>query len=150
MSARRAGLLVAGLVLVAALPTPLLAKPRSRPPAAPTRPAPPPVWVEARSGDRWLAFGSYCWSAGGRATCFDPLPPEARKDIPRIVLRRGEIVRFHLGSRPRALGLSIGRQIFTLPRVAAPRWHVDGKSGIALLYTKRASTVSYHARFVIR
>jgi hypothetical protein len=142
---------IAVTVLTLALPGPGTGKPAKKPPTPPTRPAPPPAWIQTRGGDHWLAYGAYCWpSSGRRAACFDPLPPEARTDIPRIVLRPGEIVRFHLGFRPRELGLSIGKRIIPLARSATPRWRVSGPGGTALLHAKLASAAGYQARFSVR
>src|SRR5918911_2296530 len=87
-----------------------VARPAGR---APGSGGPPAAWVETRAGDRWLAFSSFCWSgpgAGGAATgrCVDYVAPQRRRDLPTIVLRTGELARFHLGFRPRSVSLNIG------------------------------------------
>ena len=97
-----------------------------RPPRPPPTPAgPPPAWVGTAAGDRWLAYSSFCWSrAGGRGAgtglCVDYAAPPRRRDLPTIRLRTGELVRFHLGFRPRSVSLNIGRRSIPLSNAAAP------------------------------
>jgi hypothetical protein len=115
---------------------------------APTRGSlsPPAAWVGTAGGDRWLAFSTSCWSAG----CIDYIDPEMRRDLPRIALRRGEVVVFHLGFRPRSLSLRVGRRPHSLPASASPSWRVRG-GGVAVLQAfARRGDAAYVARFVIR
>jgi hypothetical protein len=130
----------------------------ARPPGpAPDSVGPPPAWIGTAAGDRWLAFSSYCWSrrpgAGAPATgrCVDLIAPQHRRDLPTIRLRAGELVRFHLGFRPRSVSLNIGRRSFPLSNVAAPSWRVRGPGGVGLLFaTHPRGDASYAARLVVR
>lgn len=79
------------------------------PPAPPGPPqsvgAPPRAWVETERGSRWLGYSSYCWRGG---LCVDFVGPscEDHGHTPRLVLRKGEHVRFHLGFDPRQISLA--------------------------------------------
>jgi hypothetical protein len=136
----------------------LAAAATARPPGpAPDSGGPPAAWIETRSGDRWLAFSSYCWTRrpgpGAPATgrCVDLIPPQRRRDLPTIRLRAGELVRFHLGFRPRSVSLNFGRRSFPLSNVAAPSWRVAGPGGVGLLFATHArGDASYAARVVVR
>jgi hypothetical protein len=75
------------------------ASPAGPPDAPPERPdeGPPPAWVETEGGSIWLAYSTYCWDS----TC-DFSAPSCGGDppAPRVELRRGETVRFHLEFDP--------------------------------------------------
>lgn len=129
----------------------------SRPPSEPpprvggTGPAPPPAWVETERGPRWLAFSSFCWSARREARCADFLPESMRSDIPRIRVRPGERVRFHLGFQAREILLSAGaRRVLRVRRAATDTltWRVSRTGLVGLLaYAIRGGSASYVARF---
>lgn len=59
---------------------------------------PPPAWIETERGDLWLAYATYCWGTA----CADYIAPVCgnERHAPTIVVRRGEIVRFHLEFEP--------------------------------------------------
>ena len=140
----RMGVAALGALALAAV-APALGRPIGDPPP-PREDGPPPAWVDTTLGERWLAFSSYCWVR----VCADYIPPSRRRDLPRIVLTRGEIVRFHLGFRPRTVSLILGR---TTIRLAAgrPAWRVRGRGGAALLAaTAPVGDASYAARLVVR
>ena len=123
-------------------------KPKEPPPTVPgVRSAPPPAWIETRGGDRWLAFTDYCWTF----TCVDSRPLEQRRDIPRIAVPRGEIVRFHLGFRPTKLAVEQGRQTYPLKAQREATWRVRGASGLVVLQARKAGLrAAYVARLRIR
>lgn len=112
---------------------------------------PPPAWIETERGSRWLGFSSYCW----RTACVDFIPPRCGDGrTPRILLRRGELVRFHLGFRPRELTLDFleqdgARQLKLTPSRTATWRAVRG--GVASL-SARAGTgsASYVGCFRLR
>ncbi len=152
----RIGALVSVLALGLWLIAGATAVPRNPPPTPPADVAPPPAWLAARSGEKWLAYGGYCWRQSWKARCVDLYPPADR--LPRVVLRAGEVVRFHLGFRPTRLTLYIGRRAIPLPASEAAAWRVSGKGGVADLSAtatveegERTVRVdaAYHARIVI-
>jgi hypothetical protein len=131
--------------------------------AAPTDPppetgtvSPPPAWVETAGGDRWLAFSSFCWTgtegSNPPALCVDFIPPGMRDDVPRITLRRGQVVRFHLGFTPTRLTATVGKKTYRLHPREVAAWRVRGKGGTLLLDVRSESGdgASYVARLRIR
>lgn len=124
------------------------AKPKEPPPRVPgVRSAPPPAWVETRGGDRWLAFSSYCWTV----TCIDSRPFGQRRDIPRIAVDGGEVVRFHLGFLPTKLWVELGSRIYPLEARRVAAWRVRGKSGFAVLHALKAEGDGrFRAEYVTR
>jgi hypothetical protein len=124
------------------------AVPKEPPPTVPgVNSAPPPAWIETRAGDRWLAFFDYCWAR----TCADSRPIEQRRDIPRLRVARGELVRFHLRFRPSSLRVEHGRKTYVLPAQRVAAWRVRGGTGY-LKVTARAKPgrAEYAARVVVR
>jgi hypothetical protein len=99
--------------------------------------APPPAWIEASSGSHWLGYSSYCWSAQGTALCADMIAPSCTDDrTPRIDLRRGELVRFHLGFDPKEVSISVDRSRSTsLQLTREPTSHAN-REGVMLLFTR--------------
>jgi hypothetical protein len=84
-------------------------RPVAAPPRRPDPSAPPPAWVHTSSRSRWLAFGSYCWSATrGRAACVDMIAPDQRGDVPILVVRPGEVLRFDLAFTAKSLDIYVG------------------------------------------
>jgi hypothetical protein len=131
--------------------------------AAPTDPAPtagavspPPAWVETATRDRWLAFSSFCWTgtegSNPPALCVDFIPPSMRDDVPRISLRRGQVVRFHLGFTPAEVSATVGKKTYRLHPRQVAAWRVRGKGGTLLLAARAESggDASYVARIRIR
>ena len=108
--------------------------------------APPPAWIETAGGDRWLAFGSFCW----KTTCVDFIPPEMRPELPRLTVRRGQTARFHLGFSPRTLTLTVGTKTFRLAAKRVAAWRaVNG--GIVILNARgKEGSASYVARLRLR
>jgi hypothetical protein len=109
--------------------------------------SPPRAWVGTSAGDRWLAFSTSCWSAG----CIDYVNPEMRRDLPRIAVRRGEVIRFHLGFAPRSLSLRAGGRAYPLRAARTAAWRVKGRGGVIVLQAfGPRGDASYVARLVIR
>jgi hypothetical protein len=86
-----------------------------------------------------MAFSSYCWGEDERLLCADAAPPQARRDVPRVILRRGERITFHLGFRPLSVGLyrSDRARAITLPARRTVRWRVKGRPDHLLLFARR-------------
>lgn len=118
---------------------------------APTVPGvsvtPPPAWVETASGDRWLAFFSYCWST----QCVDSRPADQRADIPSVAVMPGEVVRFHLGFDPSEVELSVGPKTYVLASERVTSWKVTGPGGLAFLTAKgKPGSAGYVMRLLVR
>jgi hypothetical protein len=132
-----------GLLLVQA--TAATGSPNPPPPKAPGAVAPPPAWLETARSDRWLAYSSFCW----RTACVDFIPPAMRPELPRIPVRLGETVQFHLRFRLTSLKLTVGGRQYRLPARRTASWRVV-RSGLALLQARAASgSASYAARLVV-
>ena len=140
--------LVAVMLLGAACAAAKTAKPKTPPPTVPgVRSAPPPAWIETRHGDRWLAFSSYCWTN----TCIDSRPLADRVDIPRIVVSRGERVRFHFGFDPTKLSVKVGTTTYPLAAERVASWRVRGTGTFAVVRAlKDGFRAEYAARLVFR
>ncbi len=131
--------------------------PRGRAPDT-GRIAPPPAWVAARSGARWMAFGSYCWTApaaDGSASgmCVDTVDPASREDLPTLTVRRGELIRFHLGFAPADVELLLpGGRTVALRATADPVWKVAGRPRTVVLVARPAAggDASYAIRLRVR
>ncbi|MFN2467273.1 MAG: hypothetical protein ABR521_03970 [Gaiellaceae bacterium] len=124
------------------------AAPKDPPPTVPgVMSAPPPAWIETRGGDRWLAFSDYCWTT----TCIDSRPFDQRKDIPRIAVDAGEVVRFHLGFKPSKLWVERGDKTYPLRYLRVARWRVRGAGRFIELYAlKTGFRAQYVARIRVR
>jgi hypothetical protein len=96
-------------------------RPLARPPRRPSTPAPPPAWVHTPQGSRWLAYGSYCWSAHGHGACADMVGPELRHDVPTLVVRSGDPVRFHLAFTAPSADVYLGHGAKSVLRRRATR-----------------------------
>lgn len=120
------------------------AKPNQPPPKAPdVRSPPPPAWIETKRGDFWLAFSDFCWFTA----CVDFRQPSERTDIPRLVVGRGETVRFHLGFSPSRLSIELGRRTFALEPKRDAAWHVRA-AGLAVLMSHGSlGRANFIARF---
>lgn len=103
--------------------------------------------METRGGDRWLAFSDYCWTT----TCIDSRPFDQRKDIPRIAVAAGELVRFHLGFQPTKLWVELGSKTYPLKAERIASWRVRGKTGFVVAHAlKTGFSADYVARLRIR
>lgn len=102
--------------------------------------APPPAWIEAASGNRRLALSTYCWRAERTEVCGDYAAPScADERVPKITVRQGEGIRFHLGFKPRAVELQLatrksaeGAQ-YRLRPAKVTDWRASGERGLAAL-----------------
>ena len=103
------------LTLAVALLLPAAAQARPAPPA-PEHPrgAPPPAWIETARAERWLAYSSYCWTTPTSGLCADYVDPFRRTDLPRFVVKRGEVVRIHLAFVPTEAFVTVGRRTVAL------------------------------------
>ena len=108
-------------------------------------PMPPPASIQVGDRTRQLAYGSYFW-AGYRA---DFGPPAARRDLPRIVLRRGQRARFRFGVDPDRLELTVAGRRFELTAQKTALWRAR-RGGLAVLEVRYGkSRATYLARFVL-
>ena len=106
------------------------------PPPAPPRAAgtPPSAWVETERGARWLGYSSYCWRGG---LCVDHIAPacDGLSRAPRLPLRRGERLRFHLGFAPREITLAFANAPSKPIKLVAGRitsWRADRAGAFTL------------------
>jgi hypothetical protein len=91
---------------------------------------PPPAYVATPRGSTWLSFSSYCW----RSTCADFIPAScADKGTPKLYLRRGEVIHFHLGFRPKAVWIGFKRSTAqSLPAARTTTWRVRRRGFFSL------------------
>ena len=127
---------------------PATARPTGPPPSLPGRVGPPPAWVETEHGSFWLAYSGFCW----KALCVDMSAfPD---DLPPVVVRKGEVVRFHLGFRPRRVELAVGRRADLRLRLEPARtvsWRVERAGVVSLLaYSARGGSAGYLAVLKLR
>lgn len=100
---------------------------------------PPPAWIETSEGSFWLGYSTYCWETA----CGDYVPPECGESwVPDVAVRRGEVVRFHLGYDPKRVSLTffgggtmtadIGPASARLSASLAPTWTVTTDGAVSL------------------
>jgi hypothetical protein len=152
MWSRRTRAAIALLVLSVLTPAAMAwsGRPVSPPPKPPNVVAPPPAWSETQSRSMWLAFGSYCWNAAGKATCVDMIPPETMPGLPLLSIKRGATVRVHFGFRPRSVEVAVGTKTVKARLNAAKRlvsWRAS-RGGVAVVFTR--PTVGGDASYVAR
>jgi hypothetical protein len=141
--------------LLMAAPTSLAwpGRPAAPPPTSPNPGGPPPAWIETQSTSTWLAYGSYCWTGVGKATCVDMIPPQIRPDLPVFTVKRGGTVRVHLGFTPSTVGVSLGGRSIRVTRNGAKRvvsWAAT-RSGILNVFARtKTGDASYVARLRLR
>ena len=126
-------------------------EPNSPPPEVqPGLTAPPPAWVESERSSRWLGYSSYCWES----TCADFVERSCHsRHVPKIALRRGEVVRFHLGFRPRAVRIAFERPGGGEKKLEAAQvtsWRVDRAGVVSLSARARDGDASYIACIRLR
>jgi hypothetical protein len=116
--------------------------------APPERPGegPPPAWVETEAGSVWLAYSTYCWGS----VCADFVAPSCvgEQAAPRVELRRGETVRFHLGFEPAEVALTFFPEGGEPDGVAldasrAPAWRADRAEAFSLFARADGRDASY-------
>jgi hypothetical protein len=123
-------------------------KPTSPPPSLGVgTKGPPPAWIESRTRSWWLAYSSYCWST----TCADYLPPQGRSDLPLVSVRRGSLLRLHLGFVPGRVTVSIQRGRNQVSRHLPPRrvtQFAPWRTGVLLIavQVRGSGDASYVAR----
>lgn len=109
---------------------------------------PPPAWIETEGGSYWLAHASYCW----RAQCADYVGIADRDDVPTVRVRKGEVVRFHLGFDPRELSVSLeGSNVSkTLAPGRVAEWTVPGSGGVWLFAQAAPGQGGADASYVLK
>ena len=87
---------------------------------------PPAAWIATRRGSHWLDFGSYCWRQGGRGVCADAAAPSCTglHSAGRVVVDRGESVRFHLLFDPQEVAITLPTEQ-KLETSRTPSWTVE-------------------------
>jgi len=114
---------------------------------------PPPAWVTTSAGRVRLAYSSYCWNSGRQEVCADAMRPSCgERSIPTIPVRRGELLRFNLGFRPKLVSLEIGTShARALAATRTPTWRAT-RAGVLLLFADagRSGDVSYAGCVVFR
>jgi hypothetical protein len=120
-------------------------KPAPNPPA---EGAPPPAWIETQAKSAWLAWGSYCW----KTACVDMIPPQSRPDLPTFEVKRGSVVRVHLGFAAKSVSVSVGNRAVT-PKLDTTKtiasWSAT-RGGILTIFLRKAGDASYVARLRVR
>jgi hypothetical protein len=123
--------------------------PRTPPPPMPMPGAPPPAWIETQAKSGWLFYGTYCW----KTACITLIPPETRPGLPVFAVKRGQVLRVHLGFTATSACVSVDRRKVSA-KLDASRHIVSwsaGRAGI-LAVSARASagSPSYVARLRVR
>jgi hypothetical protein len=128
------------------------ATPADPPPERPGE-GPPPAWVETEGGSIWLAYSTYCWGS----TCADFVAPSCAGDTsaPRVELRRGETVRFHLGFDPGEASLTFFPEGgepdgVTLDPSRTPAWQADRAGAFTVFAGGDGRDASYAGCAVLR
>jgi hypothetical protein len=132
------GLLLAAAALASAVPS---APPPGGGPSVGTGPG--AAWVETAAGDRWLGSGGGCWAEPGAPPVCALVLPNA-PGMPRIPMRAGEIVTFHLGFAPTGVvslrgnirtkgNRTLNGRAYRLGATTTVTWKVRGRSGRARL-----------------
>jgi hypothetical protein len=129
-------------------------RPVGAPPRASVPLAPPPAWVHTDHGSRWLAFGSYCWSARRHGVCADMVGADQRRDVPTLVVRSGETMRFHLAFTAQSVGQS-SHSVLHRSDTRALAWRApSGRGGLVVMLDAHApaagGSASYLARVRVR
>jgi hypothetical protein len=108
---------------------------------------PEPAWIETPSASEWMAYGNYCWNDVCvdilQATCDDTA-------VPRLELRSGEPVRFHLPFEPATAELTLGAstsrpEVVKLEPAGVIEWQGDYDGLLWLALTAAEGEVAYQA-----
>lgn len=143
--------LVGFVVSVFAVPAALAwpGVPTTSPPKPPLPGAPPPAWIETQAKSSWLFYGTYCW----KTSCITLIAPETRPGLPDLAVKRGQILRVHLGFAARSATVRIGRRKVVSKLAASRRivfWTAD-TAGILTVSTRTSGgSPSYVARLRVR
>jgi hypothetical protein len=119
-------------------------RPSSAPPKPPNSVAPPPAWIETTTRSSWLAYGSYCW----KTACVDMIAPNTRPDLPVFAVKRGSLIRVHLGFAAKSITVSVGNKALPTMRGATKRiasWKAT-RGGILMISARATGDTSYVAR----
>lgn len=145
------GLTALALGVPAALAWP--GRPATPTPKAPSSVAPPPAWIETSATSAWLAYGSYCWTGGRKATCADMIPPQSRPDLPVFSAKRGRVLRVHFSFKASSASVSLDghaarAKLSSTRRVVS--WSAS-RDGILTVFVRvPGGDASYHARLRLR
>jgi hypothetical protein len=114
--------------------------------------------VHTDQGSRWLAFGSYCWSARRHGLCADMVGADQRRDVPTLVVRSGETMRFHLAFIAQSVDVYVGQgghRVLHRSDTRALAWRAPSGRGVrVMMLDVRApaagGSASYLARVRVR
>jgi hypothetical protein len=105
---------------------------------------PPPAYVATTRGSTWLSFSSYCW----KSTCADFIPATCTdRGIPKLYLRRGEVIHFHLGFKPKEVWIGFKRSTQSLPAARTSTWRVRRSGFFGLGARVRVGSANYSASY---
>jgi hypothetical protein len=134
-------LLLVALLLAGCAEDGKQATPPATTPTVPTTPAgappespkggPPPAWLQTESGSHWLGFSTYCWTT----SCADYIAPSCDAEhVPTLELRKGEVVRLHLGFKPKEVSLVYfnGTETFADPKFDYPKFTIEREGVFAI------------------
>jgi hypothetical protein len=116
---------------------------------------PPKAWVVTSSGRHQLGYSTFCWTRGGESLCADHAAPTCKRtpgEAPKILIRRGERIRFELGFAPRTVTVAVGRgPARKLVPTRHPTWRAT-RAGPLVLFAdaKTNGDASYVACIVFR
>jgi hypothetical protein len=106
---------------------------------------PPPAYVATSRGSTWLSFSSYCW----KSTCADFIPVTcADKGIPKLYLRRGEVIQFHFGFKPKEVWIGFKRSTQSLPAARSSTWRVGHSGFFSLGARVRVGGANFSASYI--
>jgi hypothetical protein len=113
---------------------------------------PPPAWVETARGVYWLGYSTFCWP---RAGCADAIAPSCddERHVPRIPVRKGELVRFHLGFAPSDVLVSMLKGDEALDRLLSaenPVWRARRGAFALMAVAMDRGDASYAGCAVVR
>jgi hypothetical protein len=123
--------------------------PTTPPPKKPMPGAPPPAWIETEAKSGWLFYGTYCW----KTACITLIAPETRPGLPVFAVKRGQVIRVHLGFAARSVTVSVGRRKVPAKLAANRRivsWSASRAGILAVAARASGGSPSYVARLRVR
>jgi hypothetical protein len=124
-------------------------EPRTPPPKKPMPGAPPPAWIETEAKSGWLFYGTYCW----KTACITLIAPETRPGLPVFTVRRGQMLRVHLGFAATSVSVSVDRRKVAA-KLSASRsiisWGAHAPGIVTVSARASAGSPSYVARLRLR
>src|SRR3954465_12166751 len=95
---------------------------------------PPPAHIIRQEARVRMAQGSYCWTSGSARRCVDAADPDSVPHLPRLVLHRGDRVRFRVRFRPAEAALILPHRTIALRAGKRMRWRVTGRPRWVMLF----------------